>query len=177
MKNRCQESSFHSFGFAIITVLAEVGSIWACLEKVLSQLSGSGLGLGDWAIWRGLELSTEGLISAWQETPHCSATFASWAGRVSSRSRREELDLELVSIFSRSHLGYWGGGIYHQASETIALTTVPSVWADYETSQTVIPDPVLANDPASSIPISHSRPTGDVAFPPWRQNIWLARWL
>lgn len=87
MKNRCQESSFHSFGFAIIIVLAEVGSIWACLEKVLSHLSRSGLGFGGWAIWRGLELSTEGLISAWQQTPHCSATFASCAGCVSSWSR------------------------------------------------------------------------------------------
>lgn len=80
LKNRCQEWSFYSFGFAIIIVLAEVGSIWACLEKVLSHLSASGLGFGGWAIWRGLELSTEGLISALAANTSllCHLCFMSW---------------------------------------------------------------------------------------------------
>lgn len=165
MKNRYQELSFHSFGFAIITALDEDGSIWACLEKVLPHLSGSGLGLSSWAIWRGLELSAKGLISPWLQARHYSATSASWAGYLSSWSCMGGIGLWVGFYFLIKASRGLEGGINHQASESINLTTVPIVGADHKTSQTVSPDTVLADDPVSSIPISHPRPMRDAAFP------------
>ena len=100
---------------------------------MLLPLSGFGLDLDSWGIWRGFGLGAKGLVSAASASLLCHRCCMGWMSVLLKFCGRH-WTLTLF-LFSRNHLRNWAGvGDKAPNFWSEALTTAQIVWADYETS-------------------------------------------